>query len=163
MSAYMTSLWPTSIHYYCYTGYSTWWKLFIATVCLFSTSDFLHWLCARISFLRKSSVSVYIRFCIPVTSISASVEFNRVKPPLMDISPRTAPKLIVHFFPLLVCTRGDVLMEMLWPHFTHDACQVQVPAISFKGTFPAIFCTVYSQCTDESQQCSRLDSHWVDW
>ena len=28
------------------------------------------------------------------------------------------------FFLLLVCTWDDVLMEMIWPHFTHDACKI---------------------------------------
>ena len=36
-------------------------------------------------------MAVYIRFCIPGTSTSASVEFNHVKPPLVDISPITDP------------------------------------------------------------------------
>ena len=49
-----------------------------------------------------------IRLCMPGTSIS--VELKRVRPPLVDISPRTAIRFNVHCVPLLVSVHGDVRM-----------------------------------------------------
>ena len=77
------------------------WKLFVSIACLFSSSATSCMDCARhvrISFPRNSSVSVYIRFCMPGKSTSGSVEFNRVNPPPVDIPPRTARRLTIHFF-----------------------------------------------------------------
>ena len=128
----MTLFRATFIHYHCYTGSLV--KVIRIYCVLFLLSHLLHWLCKMcvISFPRNSSVVVYICFCILGTSISV---FNHVKPPPVYISPRTAPKLTIHF-PLLVYTLGDVLMCF------------RVHAFSFNDTFPATFCTVCSQCTD---------------
>ena len=142
---------PTSIHYTVVLSIP-WWKLFVVIASLFSSAFGIDCVrCVRISFPRNSLVSVYIRLCIPGTSINASVRVQPCQTTTGGRFSKNCTQVDHPFFPLLVCTRGDVLMEKMWPHFTHDACKIMPrpkcmlssPMIHFHHIF-----AVCSQCID---------------
>ena len=102
---------------------------------------------------------------MPRTSIVASMEFKCVNPTPVAISPRTAPKLTVHCFPLLVSVCGDVLMEKTCPHLTQDACMITAKpecmvnvSPSSVYTLPTALGTVCSQHTDWVSKLVHVDN-----
>ena len=126
-----------------------WWKLFVAIAFLFSFLATSCMDCARyvhIAFLRNSSVSVYIHLCMPGTSINAS-GVQPCQPTVSGHFPKNCTQVDCPFCPLLVCKRGNVLMDKIWPHFSHDACNFMARPECMLSPSSVHFCTVRSQCT----------------